>query len=67
MIAHPGFIADQRTIITGALDIHESRLREVLVPRPAVITLLDDATLELARTTLAESGNSRAPLVTLVT
>ena len=63
MIAHPGFTADQRTIITGALDIHQRRLREVLVPRPAVITLLDDATLEQARTTLAESGHSRAPVV----
>ena len=63
VIAHPGLTADQRTIITGALEIRERPLRDVLVPRPAVITLLDDATIEQARTTLAESGHSRAPVV----
>ncbi len=63
VIAHPGLTADQRTIITGALEIRERSLRDVLVPRPAVITLLDDATIEQARTTLAESGHSRAPVV----
>jgi magnesium and cobalt exporter, CNNM family len=63
VIAHPGLTADQRTIITGALEIRERPLRDVLVPRPAVITLADDATIEQARTTLAESGHSRAPVV----
>lgn len=63
VIGHPGLTAEQRTIITGALEIHERRLREVLVPRPAVITLPDDTTAEEARTTLAESGHSRAPVV----
>ena len=32
-------------------------------PGPAVITLLDDASIEQARTTLVESGHSRAPVV----
>jgi putative hemolysin len=63
VIAHPHLTTDQRTIITGALEIHERPLRDVLVPRPAVITLLDDATIEQARTTLVESGHSRAPVV----
>lgn len=63
VIAHPGLTADQRTIITGALEIHQRPLRDVLVPRPAVITLLDDTSVEQARTTLAESGHSRAPVV----
>ena len=63
VIAHPALTADQRTIITGALEIRERPLRDVLVPRPAVITLADDATIEQARTTLVESGHSRAPVV----
>ncbi|MEM6110342.1 DUF21 domain-containing protein [Mycobacterium sp. 050272] len=33
VIAHPGLTVDQRTIITGDLEIHERRLREVLVLR----------------------------------
>ncbi len=63
VIAHPGLTADQRTIITGALEIHERPLRDVLVLRLAVITLPDDMSIEQTRTTLAESGHSRAPVV----
>ena len=63
VIAHPGLTADQRTIITGALEIRERPLRDVLVPRPAVITLADDTGIEQARTTLVESGHSRAPVI----
>ena len=63
VVGHPGLTAEQRTIITGALEIHERALREVLVPRRAVITLRDDTPVEQARTTLAESGHSRAPVV----
>ena len=35
----------------------------MLVPRPAVITLADDTTIERARNILVESGHSRAPVV----
>ena len=55
VIGHPGLTAEQRTMLTGALEIHERALRDVLVPRRA--------TAEQARTTLAESGHSRAPVV----
>ncbi|MCP2246074.1 hemolysin family protein, partial [Lentzea aerocolonigenes] len=53
---------EQRTIMTGALEIHERKLREVLVPRRLVTVLdagLDTAT---AREILARSGHSRAPV-----
>ena len=53
---------EQREIMTGALEIHERRLREVLVPRRLVTVLeagLDTAT---AREILAGSGHSRAPV-----
>jgi putative hemolysin len=53
---------EQREIMTGALEIHERRLREVLVPRRLVTVL--DAGLEppVAREILARSGHSRAPV-----
>ncbi|MEU5692467.1 hemolysin family protein [Actinosynnema sp. NPDC020468] len=54
---------EQRTIITGALEIHERRLREVLVPRRAVFTLDETDSVPLARSALAASGHSRAPVV----
>ena len=53
---------EQREIMTGALEIHERRLREVLVPRRSVTVVeagLDTAT---AREILAGSGHSRAPV-----
>lgn len=54
---------EQREIIAGALDLHERNLREVLVPRDNVFWLDPSMTLDEARTALAASGNSRAPLM----
>lgn len=63
VVSHPGLTAEQRTIITGALEIRERALREVLVPRRSVITLPDDMDVAQARAVLAEAGHSRAPVV----
>ncbi|MGZ8705620.1 MAG: hemolysin family protein, partial [Aeromicrobium sp.] len=60
---HRGLSAEQRTIITGALEIHERRLREVIVPRPAVRRLDANLPVERARVDLAASGHVRAPVV----
>lgn len=60
---HRGLTAEQRTIITGALEIHERLLREVLVPRRSVFTMRADLPTAEARVALANSGHSRAPLV----
>jgi len=60
---HQGLSAEQRTIITGALEIHERRLREVIVPRPAVRRLDASLPVERARVDLASSGHIRAPVV----
>ncbi|MDX6741975.1 hemolysin family protein [Actinocorallia sp. A-T 12471] len=57
-----GLTAEQRTIITGALDIHDRTLRSVLRPRPQVFVLRADLPVAEARTALAESGHSRAPV-----
>jgi putative hemolysin len=63
VVAHPTLTAEQRTIISGALEIHERLLREVLVPRPAVVSLPDDLDVATARDVLARAGHSRAPVV----
>ncbi|HEY0449970.1 hemolysin family protein [Actinophytocola sp.] len=63
VVGHRGLNAEQRTIITGALEIHERLLREVLVPRRAVLTIRADLPIADARTALAESGHTRAPIV----
>jgi magnesium and cobalt exporter, CNNM family len=60
---NPGLSVEQRTIITGALEIHERTLREVLVPRLAVVTLPDTLGEAQARLALARAGHSRAPVV----
>jgi putative hemolysin len=53
---------EQREIISGALEIQQRMLREVLVPRGAVVTLDAQATLTEARAAMAQSGHSRLPV-----
>jgi len=60
--SHESLNAEQREIISGALDLHERLLREVLVPRGAVFCLRGDLTVREARTAMAEAGHSRAPV-----
>src|SRR5690606_41629710 len=52
---HRGLSAEQRLIISGALEIHERTLREVLVPRREVFTLPDDQPIGEARLALADA------------
>ncbi len=63
VVGHRGLNAEQRTIITGALEIHERIRREVLGPRRAVFTMRADGPIAEARAALAESGHTRAPIV----
>jgi putative hemolysin len=60
---HRGLNPEQRTIIMGAMEIHERILRRVLVPRGSVFTVPATTPLDQARTELACSGHSRAPVV----
>ncbi|SMC57153.1 hemolysin family protein [Lentzea albidocapillata] len=53
---------EQRTIMTGALEIHERRLREVLVPRRQVTIVESGLDTPAAREILARTGHSRAPV-----
>lgn len=54
---------EQREMIAGALEIHERKLREILIPRRAVVTLASGMSNEEARELLVDSGHSRAPVV----
>ncbi len=60
---HRGLTVEQRMIILGALEINERVLREVVVPRRSVLMLAADTPVEEARTALADSGHTRAPVV----
>ncbi|MFV2022186.1 hemolysin family protein [Micromonospora sp. LOL_023] len=60
---HRAFTVEQQTIISGALEIADRRLRAVLVPRLEVFTLDSGTSADAARIVLATSGHSRAPVV----
>lgn len=63
VISHRGLTPQQRSIISSALEIHERTLRAALVPRRAVFTLSASMPAAQARTELAHSGHSRAPVL----
>ncbi len=56
------FSPQQRTILIGAFELIEQRLRDVLVPRRDVVALPADAAVEEGIRKLAETGHSRAPV-----
>ena len=61
--AQTSYTPEQRNIISGAFEIAERRLREVLQPRNEVFTLEADLPCVDALRMLAASGHSRAPVV----
>src|SRR3954454_10589392 len=61
--AQQDFSAEQRTIISGAFEIADRILREILVPRRDVLTLPMGTSAREALRTLIEGGHSRAPIV----
>ena len=60
---HQGLGPEQREIITGAFDIQERTLREVLVPRSQTLFLRHSMPVAGARNLLAQQGHSRAPVM----
>ncbi len=60
--SHRDLNPEQREIISGALELHERKLREVFVPRGSVFTVNGEATLSEARSAMAASGHSRMPV-----
>jgi putative hemolysin len=55
--------AEQQTIISGAFEIAERVLREILVPRRQVVTVAADVPVSDAVTHMLASGHSRVPVV----
>ncbi|TNC21573.1 hemolysin family protein [Amycolatopsis alkalitolerans] len=64
VVGHRGLHPEQRAIIAGALDIQQRRLRDILVPRRAVVTLTAGTPIPEARAALVAAGHSRAPVST---
>ncbi|MFI6759710.1 hemolysin family protein [Micromonospora sp. NPDC050417] len=62
--AQPSLTAEHRTIISGAFEVADRILREILVPRGEVVALRTDVPTADALRQLAASGHSRAPVVT---
>jgi putative hemolysin len=58
----PSFPSEQRTILVGALEITERRLREVLVPRRDVVALPDDLPVAEAMHRMVAAARVRAPV-----
>ncbi|HEU4349530.1 MAG TPA: hemolysin family protein [Actinoplanes sp.] len=61
--AQQDFSAEQRTIISGAFEIADRILREILVPRRDVLTLPSGMKAQAALHMLIDGGHSRAPVV----
>jgi putative hemolysin len=61
--AQQDFSAEQRTIISGAFEIADRILREILVPRRDVLTLPTGTPAREALRMLIDGGHSRAPVV----
>jgi putative hemolysin len=61
--AQQEFSAEQRTIISGAFEIADRILREILVPRRDVLTLPTGTSAHDALRQLIAGGHSRAPVV----
>jgi putative hemolysin len=60
--AQRGLSAQQRTILSGAFEIADRTLREILVPRREVLSLPATMPARDARHRLVDSGHSRAPV-----
>lgn len=60
--SRPGFHRVQRKVLSGAFDIAERTLRDVLVPRTQVLFLPAGIRAEEATRRLVETGHSRAPV-----
>ncbi|MDZ5809817.1 hemolysin family protein [Halorubrum sp. AD140] len=60
-----GHVADVEVdMIEGVFDLDDTVVREVMVPRPDVVTLATDQTLPEIRATVLEAGHTRYPVVT---
>jgi putative hemolysin len=58
------YVGFQRQVIEGALEVADRTVRQIVTPRPDVLAIAEDTTVEEALTALAAAGHSRAPVYT---
>jgi len=58
----PELTEHERDIISGAFEFADRTVRQLLVPRPAVVGIPGDTSVTEAVRTLVETGHSRAPV-----
>jgi putative hemolysin len=63
VLARRGFHRIQQTIMSGAFDIAERSLRQIVVPRPQVVAVSADSSVDETISKLLSSGFSRAPVM----
>ena len=62
VMAHGGISKDHQEVISGAFEVAERTLRQVLVPRSEVVVIPAEDDIAGALTLLLDEGHSRAPV-----
>lgn len=57
------FDAEEQDMLSGVLEVAETQVREVMIPRSQMTVLERDQTLEEMLATIIESGHSRFPVI----
>ncbi len=57
------FDAQEQDMLTGVLEVAETQVREVMIPRSQMTVLERDQTLDQLLVTIIESGHSRFPVI----
>jgi magnesium and cobalt transporter len=55
--------ADERSMLTGVLEVSETQVREVMVPRSQMVVIDIDDTFDEILMTIVQSGHSRFPVI----
>ena len=55
--------ADEYAMLQGVLDVSESHVREIMIPRSRMVILRQDDSVEEMLKTIVESGHSRFPVI----
>ncbi len=62
-LENENFETDERDMIRGVFDLGDRLVRELMVPRPDMITISKDATAQKAMRLFVRSGYSRVPVI----
>lgn len=63
VIANQRISPDHQEVVVGALEVADRTLRQILIPRPDVMTLSADELVSEALSRLVDEGHTRAPIV----